>query len=69
MSERFSIDKENAKNIGKVFAWSAGSAFVAMLIALVGIVEVPVEYAILIPLCNTILYALEQYINEQKREV
>jgi len=66
MSERFSIDKENAKNIGKVFAWSAGSAFVAMLIALVGIVEVPVEYAVLIPLVNTMLYALKEWIEDQR---
>jgi hypothetical protein len=66
MSERFSIDKENAKNIGKVFAWSAGSAFVAMLIALVGIVEVPVEYAVLIPLVNTVLYALKEWIEDQR---
>jgi hypothetical protein len=66
MSERFSIDKENAKNIGKVFAWSAGSALVAMLIALVGIVEVPVEYAVLIPLVNTMLYALKEWIEDQR---
>ena len=66
MSERFSIDKENAKNIGKVFAWSAGSAFVAMLIALVGIVEVPVGGNPLIPLVNTMLYALKEWIEDQR---
>jgi hypothetical protein len=66
MTKRFEFDRENATRVVTVFAWSAGSAFVAMLIALVGVVQVPVEYAVLIPITNTILYALKEWIEEQR---
>ena len=66
MSERFNLDQDNLRRILKVFAWSTGSALVAMVIAIVAIVEVPVEYAFLIPLVNTSLYALQQYVEDQR---
>ena len=65
MSERFNLDQDNLRRILKVFAWSTGSALVAMVIAIVAIVEVPVEYAVLIPLVNTMLYALMEWIEDQ----
>jgi len=48
----------------KVFAWSFGSVVVTFLIALVASAEVPVEYVMYIPLINTILYSIKQYVQD-----
>lgn len=48
----------------KVFGWSLGSALVALALAFLANVEVKSEYAALVPVVNTILYAVAQYIRD-----
>ena len=49
-----------------VFAWSFGSVVVTFLIALVASAEVPFEYVMYIPLINTVLYSIKQYITDNR---
>jgi hypothetical protein len=64
-SPRFSFNKEDAKNIVKVFLWSTASAGVTALIAFLGTFEVDAKYAILIPVINTGLVALKKFVEDR----
>lgn len=61
-SKKFTVNKEEAIKILKVFGWTAGSAGIAMLIAMMEVVEFPIGYAFLIPLINTVLYAVKEWM-------
>lgn len=63
----FSLGQKEVSNIFKVFAWTVGSALVAMLISLIGVIEVPVEYAFIVPMVNTALYALKEWIADNRQ--
>ena len=65
-SKQFSFNRENARHVFHVFLWTMGSAFVAMAISLLGVIEVPTEYIWVVPLINTALVALQQFIAEQR---
>lgn len=65
MSQRFSFDKTNANKVFRVFLWSTASSVVALCIALLSTVNVPVEYAAFVPLINTVLYALKEWTTNQ----
>ena len=62
----FSLGSQEAVNIFKVFAWTVGSALVAMLISLMGVVEIPAQYAFIVPVVNTLLYALKEWIADNR---
>lgn len=64
-SKPFEFDRENGKRVLKVFAWTIASALVALAIDFMGIVNVPAEYAFVIPVINTVLYALKEYVTGQ----
>lgn len=66
MSGRFQLDSVAVKKILKVFGWTMASAIVALLISLMGVIELPGEYALVVPIVNTILYALAEFIKENK---
>lgn len=66
MSGRFKLDAVEARKIFKVFLWTMASAFVALAISLIGILELPTEYAFVIPFVNTILYALAEFIKDNQ---
>jgi len=68
MSGRFQFNEYEAKKALKVLGWSVGSAFVALLLTLVGVMEFPAEYAFIVPVINTVLYALQEFIKDNEEE-
>jgi hypothetical protein len=66
MTKSFSFDRENAKKVYKVFLWTMASAIVALGIHLLGVVEMPAEYVWIVPVVNTVLYAIKEFIENQK---
>ena len=52
----------------KVFLWTVASALVVLLTDAVGMIELPPEsgYAFLIPIANTVLYALKEFIADNR---
>ena len=70
MSQPFSLDKTDGLHIAKVAGYTCASAVVVAALSLLKIVNVPPEYAFLVPLVNTLLVAAESYLfNKQKAEV
>jgi len=65
-SKPFSLGEAEAINIFKVFAWTVGSALVVLLIDLLGVVEVPAQYAFIVPMVNTALYALKEWVADNR---
>lgn len=68
MSEAFSFNRENAQKVLKVFIWTTASALVAMIISLVAVVEVAPQYLFIVPIVNTMLYALKEWVTEQAQQ-
>lgn len=66
-SPHFSFNLENLKASLKVFGWTVSSALVVLLIAAFADVDVPPQYAFMVPMVNTALYALKEYIGKQVR--
>lgn len=61
-STRFTLDVNDAKEIGKVVLWTAASGAVAALIVMVGEMEVKEGYVLLVPVVNVFLYALKAFL-------
>lgn len=59
---RFVLSEFEGKKALKVFGWSVGSAFVALLLSLVGAIEFPPEYAFVVPVINSVLYLAKEWI-------
>lgn len=66
MSGPFRFGEEEARKSLKVFGWSMGAAFVALAISLTGALELPGEYAFVVPIINTVLYALNEWIKDNR---
>jgi len=66
MSQRFSLDRPEAWRILKVFLWSTASALVAALISLVPALSFPPQYVFLVPIVNTVLVALHQFLSSRQ---
>ena len=64
-SRKFRFNKEEWLRVVRVFGWTVASAAVALLIGFVGLWEVPMEYAFIVPVVNTVLYALAEFIKGQ----
>lgn len=60
----FKFGEEEARKALKVFGWSMASAFVALAISLTGALELPGEYAFIVPIVNTVLYAVKEFISD-----
>ena len=66
-SGSFQVNKEMGISILKVFGWTVASAVVALLLSAIKIIDFPPQYAFVIPLTNTILVALYQWISDQTK--
>lgn len=67
-SKRFQLNKGDALNIAKVFAWSAGSAIVTVAISLIQDIDAG-QWAILLPVVNTGLVALKKLLEDKGKLV
>jgi uncharacterized membrane protein len=63
---RFQWSEHELKKVFRVFGWTIASAVVALLISLVGIIDVPAEYAFIVPIINTVLYALKEFLADNR---
>jgi uncharacterized membrane protein len=66
MSGRFHFGEGEVRKSLKVFGWSMGAAFVALAISLTGALELPGEYAFIVPIVNTILYTLKEWVADNQ---
>lgn len=64
----FTLDKTDAIHIAKVAAYSVGATLIATLIALVGQMHVKAEYLFLVPLANTLLVSVEQFLQNKSQQ-
>ena len=62
----FRFGSEELKSSLKVFLWTVGSAGVAMLITLFSSLELPVQYAFVVPVVNTLLYVLKEFFADNR---
>jgi hypothetical protein len=65
MSPKYRLNTEDGVTLLKVMAWSLASTVVTVLIAFSSQVEVPVEYAFLLPVINTILVGIKKFLDGQ----
>jgi hypothetical protein len=66
MSPKYTLTKDNIAPILKVIGWSVASAIVASLISIMSELDVPTEYAFLVPLVNSILYTIKEFVSDKK---
>jgi hypothetical protein len=65
-NKSFSFGGKEFASTLKVFAWTVASALVVLLVDWLGMVEVPAQYAFAVPLANTVLYAIQQWIADNR---
>ena len=61
MSPKFELTAVNVMPIIKVFVYSGVSAMVVTAIAMLESAQVAPEYLLLVPIANTILFALKEF--------
>lgn len=65
-SARWSLNKADAEKILKALLWSLGSTVCASAILLLQGVEVPLEWAWLIPVVNMALVSVKKLLDDKK---
>lgn len=65
-SKSLAFGSKEFVGILKVFGWTVASALVVLFIDWLGMVEVPAQYAFAVPLANTVLYALKEFIADNR---
>lgn len=62
----FALGSKELVNIFKVFAWTVASALLALVTDWLGLIELPTEYAFVVPIANTMLYSLKEWIADNR---
>lgn len=62
-SPKYKLNIDDGVTLLKVMSWSLASTIVTVLIAFSSQVEVPVEYAFLLPVINTLLVGLKRFLD------
>lgn len=63
-SPKYQLNQEDGVRMLKVMAWSLASTVVTVLIAFTNQIEVPMEYAFLLPVINTILVGIQSFLRD-----
>lgn len=66
MSPKYQLNQEDGVRMLKVMAWSLASTIVTVLIAFTNEVEVPMQYAFLLPVINTVLVGIQSFVRDNK---
>lgn len=66
MNKKYKFTKENLHSTIKVLLWSVGSSVVAGLLVFISDTEFPKQYALFVPIINTILVAIKEFLDEKK---
>lgn len=64
--KRFRFGSEETKKTFKVFLWTVLSALIVLLIDVLGAWDVPAQYIGYVPIINTILYAIKEWIVDNR---
>ena len=65
-SPKYQLNQEDGLRMLKVMAWSLASTIVTVAIALLNETEVPMQYAFLLPVVNTLLVGVQSYLRDNK---
>lgn len=65
-TKKYKFTAENAVHTSKVFVWVVLSSIVAGVISFIADVDFPKEYAVFVPIINTILVAIKEYLDEKR---
>ena len=63
-SPKYQLNQDDGVRMLKVMAWSLASTIVTVLIAFSNEIEVPMEYAFLLPVINTVLVGIQSFIRD-----
>jgi hypothetical protein len=66
MSPKYQLNQEDGIRMLKVLGWTLASTAVAVAISILSQLDVPVEYAFLLPVINTILVGLQSFLRDNK---
>jgi len=61
MSPKYTLNELDWKKISQTLAYSGLSAILAALIVIVEGIEFPPEYLFIVPVINSVLYALQRF--------
>jgi hypothetical protein len=64
MSPKYQLNKEDGVRILKVLGWTVASSIIAVAITIINDIEVPMQYAFLLPLVNMGLVALQSFLRD-----
>jgi hypothetical protein len=65
MSKRFTLSQKNTDDILKVAGWTIATAIVTALISIVGMIDFPIEYALVPAVINIILVAAKKWLENK----
>lgn len=64
-SKKYQLNKADLIAIAEVILWSVSATVVATLITFVAQLDLPAQWMFLVPLANTVLYSLQQFIKDR----
>jgi len=65
MSPKYSLNNADLLAMAQVMAWSISATIVTVLIALADNIVIDPEYALLLPVINSLLYGIKLFIEER----
>ena len=65
-NESFAMGGEEVERIIKVFMWTVASAFVVLAIDWIGMIDMPAQYAFIVPMANLVLFSLKEWIADNR---
>lgn len=66
MSPKYQLNQADGIRMLKVMAWSLASTIVTVAISIVNETILPMEYAFLLPVINTLLVGIQSYLRDNK---
>jgi len=66
-NKRFKFGSKEFSKALKVFGWTVASAVVVLLIDWVGEGTMPSQYVVYVPLVNTLLYGIKEWIADNSK--
>lgn len=66
MSPKYQLNQADGIRMLKVMAWSLASTIVTVAISILNETELPMEYAFLLPVINTLLVGVQSFLRDNK---
>ena len=65
MSVKYTLDKSDLTNLVKVVIYSTIASFLGIIVANLTNIDVPTQYAFIVPIINTLLVGLKKYFENR----